>query len=340
VLAVYARHGREKVHYSRISQSDDFMEWGPEMVHERPSPNPRDNVTYMNLYELADEGLLYNFYRGIEYNPSFVTSGDGGLTWSEPKHFFTSVAEGRHRPYPRYHANGQDTIYVSVTDGHPRNFGNSIYYFEFRDGRFYRADGTLIKELATEGPLRPDEADCVFRGPMTTEKPAGYGSVPDAAWTSSITTDAEGRPHIAYSVYRSDQDQRYRLASWDGERWIDREIAHGGASLYPREASYSGLVTLDPQDPRVVFISSDVDPSTGEPKGPHGQHEIYRARINPEDSRETIQWEPVTRDSPVRNLRPMILRDGGQRIVLWQRGVYKTYLDYDLDTVGFIESVD
>ncbi|HKL20790.1 MAG TPA: glycoside hydrolase family 88 protein, partial [Tichowtungia sp.] len=334
VLAVYAKHSRETVHYSRISDSSDPLKWSDEMVHERAFTNPRDRVTYMNLYELSDEGLLYNFFRGINYNPTFVTSTDHGKTWSEPVHFFQNEVGGRHRPYPRYTSNGKDTVYVSITDAHPRNYGNSLYYFEFRDGNFYKADGTLIKNLAADGPLRPSEAERIFLG-SGVERKGRYQSAPSSAWTSAIAVDGQGHPHMGYTLYLENDDIRYRLASWNGSEWIDREVAYAGKCLYVRESSYTGLITLDPTDPEVVFISTDVNPSTGEDTG--GKHEIYRARISPEDDITTIQWEAVTRNSPVRNIRPVILRDGDTRVVLWNRGEFSTYTDYDLDTVGFVE---
>lgn len=338
VLASYARHGRDAYHRSRISHPGDLTQWTAEAKHLRKLGGPRDKVTYSNLCYLKDEDRLYNFFRGIDYNPTYVTSRDQGRTWSEPVHFFRSEAPGRHRPYPRYACDGQNTIHVSVTDAHPRDFGNSIYYFAFRNGRFHRADGTVIKDLAREGPLKPSQAERIFQGSRTTEKPPECESVPGAAWTSSIAIDQKGRPHIAYTLYKNNDDHRYRLASWDGERWIDREIAQGGGCLYPRESSYTGLITLDPGDPSLVFISTDVDPTTGESLG--GPHEIYRAYVALEDSLDTIRWQAVTQQSPVRNIRPLVVRDGPLRVVLWNRGDFRSYTNYELDAVGFVETAD
>lgn len=335
ILAVYARHGRDRFHYSRLSDPSDPLRWSEEVKHDRDSPNAIDTVTYMNLYELRGEGKLYNFYRGINFNPTFVTSDDQGETWGKAQHFFQSEVEGRHRPYARYASNGMGTIYVSVTDAHPRDFGNSLYYFEFRDGKYYKANGSFIKELASDGPLRPSEAEMVYEGSMTTAKSDGLESVPGAAWTSSIAVDRQGHPHIAYTLYLSNDDHRYRLASWDGTRWIDREVAFGGKCLYARESSYTGLIALDPIDPGVVVISTDVDPATGADSG--GNHEIYRATIAPHDDVDSIVWKPLTSNSPVRNIRPMIVRDGVRRIILWNRGEFRTYTNYELDTVGIVE---
>ena len=335
VLAVYARHGREQVHYYRISDPKDWTKWGDEMQIDHTTTLPeRDRVTYMNLYEMSAEGKLYNFYRGFEYNPSFITSTDGGLSWGEDTHFIKSEVKGRHRPYARYAGNGTDTVYVSFTDDHPRQFGNSIYYAEFRGGTFYRVDGTRIKNLNADGPLRPSEADLVYNGSGKPGRGSDLSAV-GAAWTAAMNVDRQGYPHIGYTLYLSNTDHRYRLASWDGKKWIDREVAYGGKCLYDRESSYTGLIAMDPLDPGTVFISTDVNPSTGEDSG--GTHEIYRAKIGLEDDLSTIKWTAVTKHSPVRNIRPIVLRDGDTRVVLWQRGDFQTYRNYDLDTVGFIE---
>ena len=332
VLTVYARHGNDRIHYYRISDPDDPLRWGQEFVLKHDYPNA-GNVTYMNLYGLKKEGRLFNFYRGIDWNPSAITSADDGKTWGQPMRLIASELEGRHRPYARYAGNGFDTVHISFTDGHPRQFGNSIYHAAFRNGRFFRADGRLLKSL-NDGPLRPSEAELVFRGSGKPGRRADQSAI-GAAWTSSIAIDSKGNPHIGYSLYLSNADHRYRIASWTGNRWVDREVAFAGTCLYDRESSYTGLIALDPVDPSVVVISTDVDPGSGNNQTKN--HEIYRARIGLGDSVRSIRWEPVTKDSPVRNIRPVILRDGQRRVILWNRGDYVSYTDYQLDTVGIAE---
>lgn len=336
VLATYAKHNHDRFHYSRISDPSNPLKWSEEFKHERDSSNPHDKVTYMNLVHLEKENKLYNYYRGINFNPTFVTSDDHGKTWSDPVHFFRNEVGGRHRPYARYVGNGTDTVHVSITDAHPRAFGNNLYYFAFRDGKFYRADGTLIKDLKSGGPLLPSESELVYQGSEKKGKGPGR-SAPQSAWTSCIMVDDQGHPHIGYTLYLSNTDHRYRIASWDGKQWIDREVAFAGKCLYEKESSYTGLITLDPADPSVVLISTDVDPTTGKDSG--GLHEIYRANVGLQDDTESIKWEAVTRNSKVRNIRPVIVRAGDRRVLMWNRGQFHTYQNYDLDTVGFVESL-
>ncbi len=319
VLAVYALHGKNKTHYYRVADARAPLKWSEEMAYVHKYPHA-GNVTYMNLCPLAKAGKLYNFFRGIEFNPSFITSSDNGVTWGEPTHFIRSELEGRHRPYARYAGNSADTVHVSFTDGHPRQFGNSIYYAAFRDGKFYRANGELIKELKQDGPLSPSEAELVFKGSGESGRGDSL-SARESAWTSSIVFDDRGHPHIGYTLYLSNTDHRYRIASWDGTKWIDREVAHAGKCLYDRESSYTGLITLDSLAPTHVVISTDVDPATGKDLG--GKHEIYRAHVAANDDVSTISWQPITNRSPVRNLRPVIVSTTGYRIILWLRGDYQ-----------------
>ncbi|HSH08788.1 MAG TPA: BNR-4 repeat-containing protein, partial [Oceanipulchritudo sp.] len=222
VLTVYARHNVDNIHHLRVSEAGDLSKWGPpsEFAHDY-ADNVR--VTYMNLLEMRDEGKLYNFFRGADWNPWFITSTDGGDSWGEPTHFIGDELEGVQRPYCRYAGNGKDSVFVSLTDAHPRQYGNSIYYAEFRGGKFFKADGSLVKDLKADGPLLPSEADLVYQGSGLPGR--GHAlSAEGAAWTSSIAADKQGHPHIAYTLYLSNTDHRYRLASWDGNKWVDREV--------------------------------------------------------------------------------------------------------------------
>ncbi|MBX2816359.1 MAG: BNR repeat-containing protein [Saprospiraceae bacterium] len=333
VLSMYALHGRDRKHLYRISDTKNPLHWSREYTYEHAYPKA-GNVTYMNLYHLQDQGVLYNFFRGINYNPSFITSKDHGETWSNPTHLIEDEVDGRHRPYARYCSDGKSTIHISFTDAHPRNYGNSLYYAVLKDNHYHRVDGSTIKAVA-DGPLLPSEADLVYVGRGGTNEETDL-SVPYSAWTSSISHDEEGHPHIAYSVYLDNQDHRYRIASWDGIQWQDREVAHAGGCLYDRESSYTGLIALDPQDPSYVVISTDVHPTTG---APLGVHEIFSARVGPGMEKSNIKWVALTEESPVRNIRPLILRYRKKRVVVWMRGDFRTYTDYDLDAVGLIERI-
>jgi len=339
ILAMYARHHRDKFHQYRISTPGNPMQWGEEKEKAYEPKGPRDKVTYMNFHYLAKEGKLYNFFRMQNFCPTLATSQDAGKTWSEATQFIAAAEGYRRRPYARYADNGIDTVHVSFTDGHPYVIGNSVYYTALRDGNFYKADGTKIKNLAKDGPLRPHEAELIYKGSgiLKVPKDPKRSNRPNCAWTSSTSFDKDGHPHIGYMVFVTNEDQRFRIASWDGQKWTDREVAFAGKGFVGVESGYNGLITLDPEDPEVVVIATEVDPTTGEDRG--GQHEVYRAKVGPEDDIKTIKWQAITKNSPVKNIRPVILREDGKRCILWSRGVFHGYTDYQFDTVGIVEDV-
>ncbi len=250
-------------------------------------------------------------------NPSYITSPDHGKTWGNRTHFIADEVHGRQRPYAKYLKKDDNTIGVAFTDGHSRNYGNSLYYSEFRNGTFYNVDGTKIKPLENE-PLKTSESEKVYVGSETSKKAKGYESVPNSAWPCIIEKDKNNKPHIGYSLCVNNEDHRFRIASWNGEKWMDREIAYAGKSLYILESSYTGLMAFDPTDVTQVYISTDVDPSTGKDTG--GLHEIYTAKIGMEDDISTIKWKPITKDSPYRNIRPIVVADEGHKVLLWLNG--------------------
>jgi hypothetical protein len=64
-------------------------------------------------------------------------------------------------------------------------------------------------------------------------------------------------------------------------------------------------------------------------------YEIFRGVTT--DGGASWSWTPVTANSDTDNLRPIIPKEGeGRRVVLWQRGDFETYTDYNTDIVGII----
>jgi hypothetical protein len=324
LLAVYAEHGTDEWHRYRISAPGDFLHWEPEQSFAHPGAR----VTYMNLYRLNAENRLYCFYRRTEsarqlYNPYFMISNDDGSTWSEGGLLIHDGVDGVQRPYVRYWGDGK-TVHLLFTEAHPRDYNNSIYYAAFREGQFFRASGARIKDLAKDGPLEPREADRIYQG--------GEGRV---AWTSAIVTDAQGHPHATFSVRHHFKDHRFHRAYWDGAAWQTTEVAYAGIGLYEKEQDYTGLITPDPLDPWQLYLSSDVDPVTGAVVG-SGLHEIYAARVELGAALPGIAWKPLTQHSPVRNIRPVFVAGNGHKVLLWLRGPWRTYTDYESDVVGVV----
>ncbi len=339
LIAMWAEHGKKNCHYYSISSPNDYLNWSERKIqvhdYEMPVSSKWYGVTYTNLYTLDNQGLLYNFFRhGITYNPTLMTSSDNGNSWSSDTHFIADEVDGRNRPYAKYMQVSNNKIGISFTDGHPRNYGNSIYYVNFDGTSFYNADGKKIKDLS-DGPLLTSEADKIYTGSETQKKPEGFGSIPNAAWTCEVERDKKERPYIGYTLYLNDDDNRFRLANWTGSAWNDREIAYAGKHLYKGEDSYTGLLAFDPIDPSKIVISSDVNPSTGEDTG--GVHELYMAKLKDSDKTGTIQWQQLTVNSKYKNIRPIIVSGEGYKVLLWVGNKpWRHFQDYESDILGYI----
>jgi hypothetical protein len=349
-VASYSKHGSDNFTRWRVSSNPgSIANWTAEQTF-----NNGVGTTYSNLYNLSAEnggaGRLYNFTRTVGFDPNVLVSADQGSTWSYGGRLLndTGTTSQGQRPYVRYTANGTDTIHFIATDGHPRNVAtNSIYYGYIRNGQVFKS-----------GSAAPVDAN-LFDG--TAPKPSDYakifqgGPVPGSpnngpAWTTDIQLDAAGNPYIAFSVRVTPTvpvpgktwDHDYYYARFDGAQWQVHRMANAGTELYGAEGDYTGLVALDPSDPNRVVISTDRHPVTNDPlvSTTDGlRHwELFEGRTA--DGGATWAWTALTANSAVDNLRPIIPTwDAEHTALLWLRGTYTTYTNYNLDVVGIVTPV-
>jgi hypothetical protein len=326
-LAVYTKHGVERRVYSRLSEPRDPLAWSPATEFETPGVDARtfsgDNVTYSNLFRLPS-GRILNFFRGPDHDPNYMYSDDSGRTWR----YGGRLLKGRdgYSPYLKYAFDGQSTIHFVVTDDHPRNYDNSIYHGFIRDGSIHLSDGTKRAKLSesTNVELAAWDMTKLFQG-----------DADNVGWVIDLELDAEQKPYVVFSVQKDGRglprgqggmDHRFHYGRWDGKSWRVHEIAYAGTRLYPGEDDYTGLAALDPNDPNVVYISTDADPVTGAPlvSRADGQRhrELYRGVTR--DAGATWKWEPITAHSTADNLRPLVPKWKDPRTALvWMRGKYE-----------------
>ena len=326
ILAAFSTHGSDPLMRLRVSEHpNDPTTWQPEEQVKRGT-----GVTYSNLFrpdaENSGKGRTYDFYRGEDWNPNLITSDNDGETWQ----YAGRLVAFKGRPYVKYASNNRDRIDFVTTEGHPLEYTKtSIYHGFIRGGAVHRSDGSLVRRLS-DGPVSPEELTRVYAGDPN-----------HVAWTIEMHLDEGGRPFVVYSVQMNQDpnDNRYRYACWDGKAWHDHGLAFAGTYLCPGEIHYTGLASLDSQDPNVLYISTNADPVTGKPllSSADGKrhYEVFRGRTR--DRGEHWTWKPITQDSSRDNLRPIVpISNGRWRILLWLRGTYKMYTDYDLDVIGLI----
>jgi hypothetical protein len=327
ILAVYSKHSVERKVYSRISEPGDPLTWGPVSTFETPGVDRPafggNNVTYSNLFRMPN-GRIYNFFRGFNHDPNVMSSEDSGRSWMYAGHLLRG--RGGYSPYLKYAFDGKDTIYFVTTDDHPRNYDNSVYSGFLRDGIVYLSDGTPRGKLSgsTSTDLVAWEFTRLFQG-----------GPDNRAWVTDLKLDREKRPCLVFTVHkdgrglppgRGGMDHRFYYGRWDGSAWQVHEIAYAGTRLYAGEDDYTGLAALDPNDPDVVYISTNADPVTGSPlvsaADQRRHHELFRGTTR--DAGKTWKWEPITANSTIDNLRPIVPKWSDSRTALiWMRGSYK-----------------
>ncbi|MEY4245961.1 MAG: hypothetical protein RLZZ245_3546 [Verrucomicrobiota bacterium] len=354
LLALYAKHIANPVFYQRTSLvplPSTEADWGPEIANPLPANN-----TYNNTYLLSSEkNRIYNFHRCINFNPTITVSDDLGATW-KPSVQFISVGSGNVRPYPRYCSNGTDRIDLIYTDGHPRDVNNSVFHMYYNNGAFYKTDGTYIENYANL-PLDHQGGE---RGSVVySYSGAAWGNgqgpndwIPNGrGWTWDVHYGKDGHPVCVFQVqvdnvtgtgWNHDRIYYY-YARWTGTEWQRRFIAQAGRGLYSAEDDYGGGMCIDPENPNVVYISSNAASPfnlgniTNVPLRTNERYEIWRGVT--QDGGLTFAWEQITVDSPADNLRPIIPeKHGYDRALVWFHGTYTTYTNFTCRVLAILEN--
>jgi hypothetical protein len=238
----YSAHNGRSLFFRTSTRAEDVTAWQPREALSTNTPGGY-GLTYPNPVHLSGERRSYLFWRGGNYNPSVTWQADGGASWSPAA---TLISVPGERPYAKYAGNGTDTIDVAFTNAHPQEAPDvNVYYARYRAGGLYRANGTRIGTLGA--PITPSQADTVYDGPAN-------------AWVHDIALDAARNPVIVLATFPSPTDHRYVYARWTGSAWVSREItpAGGSISLDGTQPDYSGGITLDHEDPALVYLSRDV----------------------------------------------------------------------------------
>lgn len=350
LLTVYSKHGTSSQFYHRTSTTtspSSLAQWSAETIKTTPAGN-----TYANTFRLAGSGVgenntIYNFSRCINYNPCITLSTDNGATWGNVNHFI-NVGTGGTRPYPRYVSNKTNRIDLIYTDAHPRNENNSVYHMYYQAQNFRKTDGTLIKSFANlpinHGTVSdPNNGE---KGSVVYQFNPAWGR----GWTWDIHYGADGHPVCVYQTQRDDvtgtgwnHDRIYYFyARWTGTAWQSTFIAQGGRGIYSAEDDYGGGMTLDPEDPRVVYVSSNaanpfsLADTNNVPLGPNERYEVWRGITL--DGGLTFTWSAVTQNSSADNLRPIVPENHGlSKHVIWMQGTYTSYVNYNTKVVGIFD---
>ncbi len=330
-LAMYGQHstGGEvgQQSFYRISTSpNDGTTWGAEQSFDNNAA-----MTYSNLHYLpADNGgvgRMYNFLRTVNYDPNVLVSNNQGTTWTYGGKVLTEGG-GSDRPYVRYWTGG-DRVHLLTTNRHPRDFDNSVYYGYVRDGQLYNSQNAVLdSNLFDATAVAPSALTPVFQ----TGTVFG-GEVMRRGWTVDVSSDASNNPVVVFQARRSDlaTDHRFFYGRWNGAAWQVNQLGYAGSFLYAAENDYTGLVSIDPSNPNIVYLSSEVHPATqAQLIGADGERHYELFKGQTADNGTTWSWTPITFNSRVHNIRPLVPKgDASNTALVWMRGDYTTYTNYN-----------
>ena len=244
-------------------------------------------------------------------------------------------------------------------------------------GRFNKSNGEVLKtlpDIISGDPIDHDgdqlgatgieRGTLVYKGSekaWNSNNPEGPNDwLPGGrAWTLDISSRPDGRTICAFQVQRKDvlneftdvqsfRNDRiyYYYAIWSGNEWQKRCIAQAGRPLYGEshpsinraQRNYAGGMAIDPDDPNIVYISSnaanpfdlnyDAKGFTNTKLNKNDRYELYKGVTT--DGGLTFSWTPVTINSEKDNLRPIVPANHGRdNCVVWLQGDYHSYKAFE-----------
>ena len=310
VTAFYSKHAGRPLYYRTTIGPADVSEWGPESALTTNAPGPY-GFTYPNPVWSPRESLLYLFWRGGTFLPTFSTSADEGESWAQAQTLIVdNEPQTAQRPYVKYRE-GDGVIHVAYTQAHPRDRQTSIFYLRYTPGvGWQRAGGADIGAP----PFAPRDGDRVYNAWEFDMR----------AWLHDIAVDSAGHPRLVFATFSREanyRDHRYWYARWDGERWVKKQITGAGPSIDPNgELQYSAGIVFDQENPEVVYLSRR--------KGRFFQLERWHTHDG-----ATWRTTPVTSNAN-NHVRPVVPRDHPDTEplpVFYMAGPYNSFRTYETD---------
>jgi hypothetical protein len=354
-LVTWSKHGNDKYIRTNIStEPGNPNNWKGKVL----SDAPQRGITYTNPYFLSAEnngkGLIFNGIRSLGFDSNFIWSNDLGENWNyggrvlDANDSWPNNPDGG-RAYVKYAGDGKSKVHLFSTDDHPLvNFNkertapgpylNSIYYAYIEKGKLYKDNGIVIDEnLLDDKGVPPTQMTLLMKDSTLVG-----GSAMRRGWVTDIKVADDNNPIgiIQFRANDNPMDHRYfYVRKKDGE-WNVNFLAYGGDYIADdKQEDYTGLASVDAANPDVVFISTSCDPVTGKPLiskvTNKQQNEIFVGKTT--DLGKTWKWVALTKDSDCDNVRPIVPEwEPGKSMVLWLKGDYKNFTEYDTSVVGQI----
>ncbi len=331
-LAMFTKHNGDKITHYRIFNgsswsADKTFDWSTQ-------PGGADfNTTYSNVYYLSAENRTYDISRGNGHGgQNFIYSTDQGDTWSYGGFLTTNGNVGYVNGYFKYCSNGIDRIDFVCTEYHPRDYNTSIYHGYIKNGQTFKSDGTLVDDnIFDKFPSMPQDYTPVFQADTELN-----GVTMTHCWNTDVQRYSDGTIATIVTA-RTNNDSNnpthaFIYCRYDGTTWKSTYLGNAGLKLYSSEQDYTGLAAMHPNTPDIIYISTTYDPRDDSFLT---KHEIFKGVTR--DSGTTWEWTPITQNSTVDNLRPIVPEwEHYKTALIWFRGNYYSAQNISAEIVGII----
>ena len=325
IMIFYSRHTDESCFYYRVSREPgDITTLGKEMRLETDH-----NTTYPSPIILTDDPEhIYLCWRGIGWHPTIarLTLPDEqdrvAFDWGPHQIVRSMKGAPGVRPYAKYASNGKDRIYLAYTTNHPDNQSENWIYLNSIDIHSYELSditGNILSQIGSS-PLHEVDINPRYR----EQHPyAVVDSTHARNWIWELVLDQEEHPVIAMvGIDSSKTSHDYYHVEWTGNQWKKTFLSNAEGHFHQSpdiEKCYSGGMTIDKDDPRVIYGSVPV-------KGKHGNvYELVKFTVAADGSKQTT--EQITFDSPANNIRPYAISGlQGATSLTWMQGDYYDWI--------------
>ncbi|MFZ0454130.1 MAG: T9SS type A sorting domain-containing protein [Ignavibacteriaceae bacterium] len=331
-LAMFAKHNSDKITQYRIF---DGGTWSADKTFDwNTQPGGADfNTTYSNVYYLSAEDRTYDISRGNGHGgQNFIISTDQGDTWSYGGFLTTNGNVGYVNGYFKYCSNGIDRIDFVCTEYHPRDYNTSIYHGYIKNNQTFKSDGTLVDDnIFDKNPSTPQDYTPVFQADTELN-----GMTMKHCWNTDVQRYSDGTIATIVTA-RTNNDSNnpthaFIYCRYDGTTWKSTYLGNAGLKLYSSEQDYTGLAAMHPNTPDIIYISTTYDPRDNSFLT---KHEIFKGVTR--DSGTTWGWTPITQNSTVDNLRPIVPEwENYKTALIWFRGNYYSAQNISAEIVGII----
>jgi hypothetical protein len=247
--------------------------------------------------------------------------------------------------YYKYWGNNTDRIDFVGTEAHPRDDDNSLWHGYIQGGKVYNSTGTVIDtSLKDTNSTTTNSKDVSAYTQVFKTGASVNGTKLCRMWNHDIVRYADGTVAVlgqgradncTSTPSGSDPDKRMVYFRFDGTSWKGTYLVKAGAKLYSSEEDYTGLSALDPDDPHIIYVSTTYDPR--DDKTTTSKHELYQGVTC--DNGATWKWAPLTQNSTVDQLRPIVPKwDGSHKALLWMKGTYTSAQSMTMAVVGTVGS--